>query len=187
MQGTSTGNAKELVGYFWEHFGNSQWIRVSNGGGYCRWQGLNDSVVKWGKDAEYIKAQKGSALRNVKYFPVTQMVFSDTGTAGLNVRMLLDNQIFIASGPGIRITKGNKYAHLALLNSRLAAYYIKSMSPKLTIAAGYIGQIPVAENIYTSVFLEKKAKLCIELKQKILSVRPNNLEYDSFFIEKKKL
>ena len=184
MQGTSTGNAKELVGYFWEHFGNSQWIRVSNGGGYCRWQGLNDSVVKWGKDAEYIKAQKGSALRNVKYFPVTQMVFSDTGTAGLNVRMLLDNQIFIASGPGIRITKGNKYAHLALLNSRLAAYYIKSMSPKLTIAAGYIGQIPVAENIYTSVFLEKKAKLCIELKQKILSVRPNNLEYDSFFIEK---
>lgn len=21
MQGTSTGNAKELVGYFWEHFG----------------------------------------------------------------------------------------------------------------------------------------------------------------------
>ncbi len=111
MQGTSTGNAKELVGYFWEHFSDSEWIIVSNGGGYCRWQGLNNSVVKWGEDGKYIKAQKGSALRNVKYFPVTQMVFSDTGTAGLNVRMLLDNQIFIASGPGIRITKGNKYTH----------------------------------------------------------------------------
>lgn len=179
MQGTSTGNARELVGYFWEHFGDSEWVSVSNGGGYCRWQGLNDSVVKWGKDGEYIKAQKGSALRNVKYFPVTQMVFSDTGTAGLNVRVLLDHQIFIASGPGIRITKGSKYAHLALLNSRLAAYCIKTMSPKLTIAAGYIGQIPVAENIYSSVVLEKNAKLCIELKQKILSTRPNNLEYDS--------
>lgn len=106
MQGTSTGNAEELVGYFWEHFNDSDWVMVSNGGGYCRWQGLNNRVVKWGKDSEYIKNQKGSALRNVKYFPVTQMVYSDTGTAGLNVRVLLDNQIFIASGPGIRIIKG---------------------------------------------------------------------------------
>ncbi|MDE7424381.1 MAG: N-6 DNA methylase [Lachnospiraceae bacterium] len=183
MQGTSTGNAKELVGYFWEHFGEEDWVSVSNGGGYCRWQGLNDSVVKWGKDGEYIKAQKGSALRNVKYFSKTQMVFSDTGTAGLNVRVLLNNQIFIASGPGIRVTKGNEYAHLALLNSRLAAYFVRIMSPKLTIAAGYIGQIPVNEKIYSSVVLEKDAKLCVELKKKILSTRPNNLEYDSTFIE----
>lgn len=183
MQGTSTGNAKELVGYFWEHFGDAVWISVSNGGGYCRWQGLNNSVVKWGDSGEYIKAQKGSALRNVKYFPETQMVFSDTGTAGLNVRVMLKNQIFIASGPGIRVIKGNEYAHLALLNSRLAAYYVRIMSPKLTIAAGYIGQIPVKEGIYSSVVLEKNAKLCVELKQKMLSTRPNNLEYDPAFME----
>ena len=182
MQGTSTGNAKELVGYFWEHFGDSEWISVSNGGGYCRWQGLNDSVVRWGTDGEYIKAQKGSALRNVKYFPETQMVFSDTGTAGLNVRVLHDNQVFIASGPGIRIKKGNKYAHLALLNSRLASYCIRLMSPKLTIAAGYIGQIPVNEEISSSVVLEKNARLCVELKEKMLSTRTTNIEYsDDYF------
>lgn len=182
MQGTSTGNAKELVGYFWEHFSDEEWISVSNGGGYCRWQGLNNSVVRWGQNGEYIKAQKGSALRNIKYFSKTQMVFSDTGTAGLNVRRLLENQIFIASGPGIRVTKGNEYAHLALLNSRIAAYYLRMMSPKLTIAAGYIGQIPVNEKIYSSVVLEKNAKLCVELKQKMLSTRPNNLEYNPFFL-----
>lgn len=183
MQGTSTGNAKELVGYFWEHFGETDWVAVSNGGGYSRWQGLNDSVVKWGKEGEYIKSQKGSALRNVKYFGDTQMVFSDTGTAGLNVRVLLDNQIFIASGPGIRVVKGNEYAHLAFLNSRIAAYYVRMMSPKLTIAAGYIGQIPVNDNIYSSVVLEKEARLCIELKRKMLSTRPNNIEYESTYIQ----
>lgn len=182
MQGTSTGNAKELVGYFWEHFGDPEWICVSNGGGYCRWQGLNDSVVRWGKDGEYIKAQKGSALRNVKYFPETQMVFSDTGTAGLNVRVLHDNQVFIASGPGIRIKKGNEYAHLALLNSRLASYCIRLMSPKLTIAAGYIGQIPVNDKISSSVVLVKNARLCVELKEKMLSTRATNIEYsDDYF------
>lgn len=183
MQGTSTGNAKELVGYFWEHFGENDWVAVSNGGGYCRWQGLNDSVVKWGKEGEYIKAQKGSALRNVKYFGNTQMVFSDTGTAGLNVRVLLDNQIFIASGPGIRVIEGNKYAHLAFLNSRIAAYYVRMISPKLTIAAGYIGQIPVNRNIYSSVVLEKEARLCVELKRKMLSTRPDNMEYESVYIQ----
>lgn len=182
MQGTSTGNAKELVGYFWEHFGDKDWISVSNGGGYSRWQGLNDSVVKWGNDGEYIKNQKGSALRNVKYFPETQMVFSDTGTAGMNVRLLHDDQIFIASGPGIRIKKGSEYAHMALLNSRIASYCIRLLSPKLTIAAGYIGQIPVNEEICSSVVLEKNARLCVELKEKMLSTRTSNIEYSDAYI-----
>ena len=116
---------------------------MKKNGGYCRWEGLNNSVVKWGENGEYIKKQKGSALRNIKYFGKTQLVFSDTGTAGLNVRLLLNNQIFIASGPGIRILQGNEYAHMAFLNSRLAANYVRTISPKLTIAAGYIGRIPV--------------------------------------------
>ena len=111
------------------------------------------------------------------------MVFSDTGTAGLNVRVLLDNQIFIASGPGIRVVEGNEYAHLAFLNSRIAAYYVRMMSPKLTIAGGYIGQIPVNDNIYSSVVLEKEARLCVELKRKMLSTRPNNIEYESTYIQ----
>lgn len=179
MQGTSTGNAKELVGYFWEHFGEDEWIPVSNGGGYCRWQGLNNSVVKWGTDGEFIKAQKGSALRNIKYFGETQLVFSDTGTAGLNVRLLLGNQVFIASGPGIRVLKGNEYAHMAFLNSRLAANFVRTVSPKLTISPGYIGRIPVEKSILKSTVLERKARLCVDLKRKQLQSRPNNFEYVS--------
>ncbi len=92
-------------------------------------------------------------------------------------------QIFIASGPGIRVIEGNEYAHLAFLNSRIAAYYVRMMSPKLTIAAGYIGQIPINDKIYSSVVLEKEARLCIELKRKMLSARPNNIEYESAFIQ----
>ena len=179
MQGTSTGNAKKLVGFFWEHFKDPKWKLVSKGGGYCRWEGLNCSVVKWGTDGEYIKKEPGSALRNAKYFPDTQLVFSDTGTAGLNVRILLKNQIFIASGPGIRVKQGNEYAHMAFLNSRIASWYIRMLSPKLTIAAGYISQLPIKDSIVTSVILEKNAKLCVELKRKFLSIRPHNVEYDA--------
>lgn len=177
MQGTSTGNAKELIDFFWNHFGDPDWKLVSKGGGYCRWQGLNNCVVKWGENGEYIRAQKGSALRNTGHFNDTDMVFSDTGTAGLNVRTLLNQQIFVASGPGIRVSSGNAYAQLSFLNSRIATYFIRILSPKLTIAAGYIGQLPIVEDIYNSIVLEKNAKLCIELKKQYLCRRPVNYEY----------
>lgn len=178
MQGTSTGDSKQLVGYFWDHLDDKDWLLVSKGGGYSRWQGLNKFVVKWGEAGEFIKATKGSAIRNDKYFSATQMVFSDTGTAGLNVRTLSENQIFIASGPGIRIHQGNKMAHLALLNSRLMAYYIRLSSPKLTIAAGYIAQLPIEDSLLNSVALSNYAQECISAKKRRLARVPSNFEFN---------
>ena len=177
MQGTSTGNAKKLIDYYWNHFGDEDWVLVSKGGGYSRFEGLNSYCVKWGKDGEYIKNTKGSAIRNAKYFTETQLVYSDTGTAGLNVRVLLPGQIFVASGPGIRIITGKTLAHLAFLNSRFAAFYVRLLSPKLTIAAGYIGKITVTDGILASEELETYAAACLETKKNRLSKRPNNYEF----------
>lgn len=178
MQGTSTGDAGNLIDYYWRHISDSDWVPVSKGGGYSRFEGLNSYCVKWGKDGEFIKNTKGSVIRNSNYFDQTQLVFSDTGTAGLNVRVLLPGQVFVASGPGIRITKGKELSHLAFLNSRFAAFYVRLISPKLTIAAGYIGQIPVTENLLNSVILEKSAKQCLESKIHRLSKRPDNVEFE---------
>ena len=179
MQGTSTGNAKELIDYYWNHIGDPAWIPVSKGGGYCRWQGLNRYVVKWGREGEYIKSTHGAVLRNTKYFAQTEMVFSDTGTGGLNVRILLPHQIFVASGPGIRRRKGSLYAHIAYLNSRIASCYLKASSPKLTISAGYIARLPVTDALMGSKFLEKNVRRCIEQKKNFLRKRAVNLEYDA--------
>ena len=177
MQGTSTGNSKRLVGYFWEHIGDTNWRPVSKGGGYSRWMGLNSYSVKWGKNGEFIKETQGSAIRNAKYFDETQLVFSDTGTAGLNVRCLRNGQIFIASGPGIRVTRGDYLSHIAFLNSRFASYFIRLLSPKLTIAAGYIAKIPVLDELLSSEALARYARSCIEFKNDRLSKRPIYLEY----------
>lgn len=177
MQGTSTGDAKNLIDYYWKHTADEDWVLVSKGGGYSRFEGLNSYCVKWGKDGEYIKNTKGSAIRNANYFNETQLVFSDTGTAGLNVRILLPGQIFVASGPGIRVTIGKELSHLAFLNSRFAAFYVRLLSPKLTIAAGYIGKIPVTERLLESTVLEKCAKKCLKSKKRRLSKRPTNYEF----------
>lgn len=177
MQGTSTGDAKTLIDFFWKHIGDEDWVLVSKGGSYSRYEGLNSYCVKWGKEGEYIKNTKGSAIRNANYFGCTQLVFSDTGTAGLNVRILMPKQIFVASGPGIRINKGKILSHLAFLNSQFAAFYVRLFSPKLTIAAGYIGQIPVTSEILYSSVLEKCGKMCLISKAHRLSKRPSNIEF----------
>jgi hypothetical protein len=179
MQGTSTGNSRELVDFFWNRFNDVEWRLVSKGGGYSRWRGLNRYVLKWGDDGNYIKMQKGSALRNAGHFDHTELVFSDTGTTGLNVRILLPKQIFIASGPGIRIHSGEKYAHLSYLNSRIASYYIQMLTPKLTIAAGYISKLPINDEIAGSPYLSNLGKTCCDLKEHLLIYRPNNIEYSS--------
>ncbi len=176
MQGTSTGDNKNFVAYHWEHQ-DENWRLVSKGGGYCKWTGLNIYKVNWGNDGEIVKSNPKSVMRNVQYFDSTDLVYSDTGMLGLSVRLLREDQIFIASGPGIRIKKGNKYCHLAFLNSRIASFYIKILTPKLTISATYISQIPVAEGIIESHELERLSYRTTTLKDIYNKKRPINYEY----------
>ncbi len=180
MQGTSTGNNTDFVKFAWEVNGSPEWKLVSKGGGFSKWAGLNYYKVHWGENAEIIKANKGSALRNIDKIPTTQLVYSDTGSLGLNVRVLKENQVFIASGPGIQVLKGNKYAHLAFLNSKIATFLLKLINPKFTISAGYISKIPVAKNILDSKFIAKKSKECLELKEKYLQKKLPNFEFQHF-------
>lgn len=177
MQGTSTGNNTEFVKFAWEVNGSPDWKLVSKGGGFSKWAGLNYYKVHWGKNAEIIKANKGSALRNIDKIPTTQLVYSDTGSLGLNVRVLRENQVFIASGPGIQVLKGDKYAHLAFLNSKISTFLLKLINPKFTISAGYISKIPVAQNILNSKFIAEKSKKCLELKEKYLQKKLPNFEF----------
>jgi hypothetical protein len=180
MQGTSTGNNKEFVRFAWEVIDCPDWKLVSKGGGFSKWVGLNYYKVHWGKNAEIIKANKGSALRNIERIPTTQLVYSDTGTLGLNVRVLKKNQVFIASGPGIQVLKGDKYAHLAFLNSRIATFLLKLINPKFTISAGYISKVPVAENILDSILISEKGKECLELKEHYLKGKLPNIEFQHY-------
>lgn len=178
MQGTSTGNNKEFVKYIWEKVSNPEdWELVSKGGGYSKWHGLNYFKVKWGKDASLIKNSPGSALRNIELIDKTELVYSDTGTLGLNVRLLEPGQVFIASGPGIIILQGNPICHMAFLNSRIATFLLKVRNPKFTVSAGYISSLPVVESLFSSLKIENNARICIECKKQYLSKKLPNLEF----------
>lgn len=176
MQGSSTGDNKTMVKYIWETI-EPGWVLASKGGGYSKWCGLNLFKVKWGKHGELLKNNKGSALRNPNEMEKTPIVYSDTGTLGLSTRTRLHDQVFIASGPGIKVLKGNAMCHLAFLNSKIATYFLKVLNPKFTVSAGYIGMIPVAEGILDNPYLAILASKCISLKHEYLSSKLPNYEF----------
>lgn len=176
MQGTSTGDNQNLVKYAWEVC-SPKWKLASKGGGFSKWRGLNIYKVKWGENGEYIKQQRGGVLRNPKAIPSTQLVFSDTGTLGLNVRLKIDNQVFIASGPGIKVLKGDFFCHMAFLNSKLASFLMKITNPKFTISGGYIQKLPVAKGILENDEIKTLAMLCVDLKTEFLSHKLPNAEF----------
>lgn len=179
MQGTSTGNSREAVRYSWEIPEQYvEWVSASKGGGYSRWWGLNRYVVLWGKAGEELRRYPGHALRNVTMMDDTALVFSDTGTQGLNVRLRSSNQVFIASGPGIRINEGDTFAHLAFLNSRFASLVLRKTNPKLTIAAGYIKKLPFNEVLATHQINAQLAKKCVSAKKAMLDRKLSNDECD---------
>lgn len=172
MQGSSTGNNEEMVRFLWEkQSSETDWVLASKGGGYARWWGLNRFLVYWGENGERIKEQSGSALRNSDKQSIAQLVYSDTGSSGLNVRVKRSDQVFMASGPGIVVQEGNQYAHLAFLNSRFATYFLRKINPKLTISAGYLGRLPFSQNIAKNQRLVALGVECVSLKQQLLSTR----------------
>ena len=179
MQGTSTGDNKKFIKYAWEVAGNPEWRLVSKGGGYARWAGLNTYKVLWGKSAEHIRNNPGSALRNISEADTAELVYSDTGTLGLNVRLRTDNQVFIASGPGIKVLQGDPAAHLAYLNSKTASFFIKALSPKLTLSAGYIGMLPVSSGLLDSIQLSSWATECVAIKTAQLSRKLGNAKFEN--------
>ena len=176
MQGSSTGDNKTMVKYIWETV-EPGWVLASKGGGYSKWSGLNLYKVKWGERGELLKSNKGSALRNPNEMEKTAIVYSDTGTLGLSTRSRLHDQVFIASGPGIKVLKGDAMCHLAFLNSKILTFFLKVLNPKFTVSAGYIGKIPVANGILDNQHLAVLAAKCINLKREYLSSKLPNCEF----------
>lgn len=67
MQGTSTGDAARLIGYYWEHLNDPEWVPVSKGGSYSRWCGLNSYA--------YLLTRRGISRDVINAFAHKQMIY----------------------------------------------------------------------------------------------------------------
>lgn len=178
MQGSSTGDNALYVRFAWEVAASEPgWREASKGGGYSRWWGLRRYVVRWGEGGELLGSHPRAALRNPLLSERAHLVWSDTGSGGVNVRRQPPGAVFIASGPGIVVEDADPDAVAAVLNSRVLSAYVRKVNPKYVMAPGILASAPIPVDAVADPELRRLARRCTALKRQYESRRPDTCDW----------
>lgn len=154
-QGLSTGDNKTFLRFWYEVKRNKigfnlseassyKWYPFNKGGGYRKWYGNNEYVINWENNGQQLKAAKGSAIRNPKYYFKEGITWSLITTNSLGARYTKQGFIFDAGGSSL-FSDAKLYYLLGLLTSSTAHEILKVLNPTLNISNGIIGKIPYVD------------------------------------------
>lgn len=127
-----------------------KWFPYNKGGDYRKWFGNNLFVINWangGKEVlQYAAELYGSptrTIRNIGFYFKPAITWSFVSSSSFGVRANNQGFIFDVAGSSAFPPEGDKWYILALLVSRLAFEYLKTVNPTLNFQAGNVGSIPV--------------------------------------------
>ena len=129
---------------------NRKWVFCNKGGGFCKWYGMNNYIIRWhnnGKELkDYIvkKYNGGSYTKEIR----SEILYFQEGvtwggvTSGLpSFRYFPSGYVFSSSGPSA-FTDEKIYYILGLLNSSVSHKILELYSPTLSVLSGDIANIP---------------------------------------------
>ena len=151
-----------------------KWFPYAKGGGYRKWYGFLSKVVNWENDGEILrnlrddKGKIKSRPQNIHHYFCDGLTWSTVTSYKLSLRVMR-NSIFGGGGSALFPSKSELYI-LALLNSKVAEYYLHMMNQTLNFLVGDILSIPVIEDESIDPY-ERRVEECISISK---------LEYDSY-------
>lgn len=160
---------------------NKKWFPFNKGGSFCKWYGNNELVVNYENNGAEIKAD---VLRKYTYLKTPDFVVKNSKTyfqEGLtwsalsndfSIRWFPVGAICADKGQGLFAPEDILYYCCGLLNSVVAKYYLRVVSPTLDFNCGYVRKIPY-------VTPQEEAQCMIErlVKENIAGARDH---WDSF-------
>ncbi len=162
-----TGNNDLYLREFWEvaiqeiGVGN-KWIFYAKGGGFRKWYGNLQEIVDWSEKARtsYQKGH-GSQIIPEEYWYKKGITWGLTSQASF--RVLPEGSTYDKQGSSIFIVDEEKYAAtLALLNSRIAEYYLQVLNPSLSYQVRDIRNIPLKNVVLTDENIKKISDSCVD-------------------------
>ncbi len=156
-QGTSTGDDETYIRYWPEvnyreiGFGfsstqeaqetNFKFFPIDKGGEFRKWYGNNDRVIKFDSANYRILLNMGNHLPSRQYYFAEGLTWSKIASE-LSVRY--SPQGFIFSSVGLKgfPSKDNVKYILAFMNSNVCRYFVKVISPGMSIVSGDIEKLP---------------------------------------------
>ena len=156
----------------------------NKGGGYRRWYGHNDVIVRWHNDGYEIKHASGSGNINEDYFFETCLSWNLVSTAPFCCRIVQANNVMGDAGPIclIRESDPNYYYVLAYLNSVVCNNFMSVLNPTMNYPSGVVGKLPL---IIASQYLEEVtelAKECVEIARSDWDSRETSWGFSKHFL-----
>ena len=174
IEGLNTTDNSRFLHYSWEVLGLSDWQQYSKGGGYKKWFGNEELTVRWATNGNrlmsYIeqkyKMHWSKRVSGILFYNEEGWVYSLLTRGSLGCRQKNLTTIFDVHSVGIFPLEGNETI-IALINSRVASYILRSIISNLMFHAGYVADLPIIllpdgsclETIKISIVLKKYLRI----------------------------
>jgi len=163
---------------------NSNWVPYSKGGGYCKWHGLNNLVVRWDGNGERIKARVtdngdhwSRRVAGVSGYFQHAWGYSLLARGSIGLRELDAAGIFDVGTVAVFPDRGEQYHSIAgIINSHITQFIIRGMVQSLQVHAGYLNNVPIVfpEDAQS---ITKSVRCCLLLKRWIASCSINDKNF----------
>lgn len=183
--GMQTGNNNKYIRYWFEvnysliNFNGESnnikyWIPYQMGGEARKWYGNISEVIYWKNNGEKVRGEKGSLIRNEKFFFKKGISWKRITSGNNTIRVLNKGFIFDQSADSIFVKNPEEYNYiLAFFNTKIMMNIFKFISPTLNLTAGTVKQIPI--------YIEKNPKIkrkIDELCEECISI--SKMDWDFF-------
>ncbi len=166
--GFATRNAAQASG--------KRWFPINKGGGFQKWYGNGDFLINWHNDGEELKRQKTDDLAagritannskcwNQEHYFKKGLSWSSVSTEAVSVRLNGFGFLFDTTGQTAFPEGHTKHETLlALLNSRIAEYYLNALSPTMHFNSGNFADLPAPSELNANQVLATNAESSVEL------------------------
>jgi hypothetical protein len=164
--GLQTGDAPRYIRFFWELNSDPLCLPYVQGGGYCKWYGLDNSEIYWQDGGVDFKASPSARWNGADYFGVRGLTYSESSQGSLSFR-IIDGHGFSQAGSAVFPKEPSMLSGLAaVMCSRIISYFSRILRPGIVFPAGYVGLLPVPCPIES---FNQIADSCISIKEDIVS------------------
>ncbi len=175
-RGLDTSDLLRFGRCLWENkLSTERWRAFHRGGGYGKWVGLDWANVDWQYKGKRILASPGSAVRNQQLYFKSVFVYSFTARGSLGVRQVQSSGIFAGGFASAIASDITIPGLLALLNTRMSSFAVRSISAKIQLTESYVTRIPFPASI--PAVLPELERACITLKRHLVACDPTERSF----------
>lgn len=149
-----------------DSLGQGKWVPYNKGGGFRRWYGFREYVLKWNGSEEELASRlswitEKPTLRNKNYWFKESFTWSSISSDGFSARFSPKGALFDNGGSSV-FSENNLYLIGGLINSKVANRYFEFLVPTLNFQPGDVGHIAYSEKLKDVVVQDRISAIVSE-------------------------